>query len=86
MTPRRNSKPNGPYNVHATCYIGPPGWISYLDPIGEIGTANDWEDACTRFGTIRFTKRGVYVGDGLPGPDGQEDDYLFPTERMTSHR
>jgi hypothetical protein len=84
VTPRRRDADPGPYKVHAVCYIGPAG--SYFDDIGVIGRASDWGEANEKFGVVRFTPAGAYIGDGLPAADGSEDDFLYPTNRMITHR
>ncbi len=79
VTPKREDAHPGPYQIRAACYIGPPGSVTYFDDIGVIGRASDWGEADEQFGVVRFTPDGAYIGDGLPAPDGSEDDYLYPT-------
>ena len=86
VEPSRREGYAGPFEIKAVCYIGPPGDVAYMDDIGTIGSATDWEEANKHFGVVRFTSAGAYVGDGLPAPDGSEDDFLFPTSRMVNHR
>jgi len=56
----------GGFEVRCVVYIGQPGFTTYFDDYGVVGTAATWEQAVQKFSVITWTPTNLLVGSGLP--------------------